>query len=123
MKENFQDDNNSISSISSYNNSILDKEKDSINKSLQTNVSPQENSNINNFELGNNIFTQLPNIMKPKNFTKKNKMSSVSSSCSLNGDKYSLNSMEEEKRNFIVNDFIPINTTIWNKTIDFFVNW
>lgn len=123
MKENFQDDNNSISSISSYNNSILDKEKDSINKSLQTNLSPQENSNINNFELGNNIFTQLPNIMKPKNFTKKNKMSSVSSSCSLNGDKYSLNSMEEEKRNFIVNDFIPINTTIWNKTIDFFVNW
>jgi hypothetical protein len=123
MKENFQDDNNSISSISSYNNSILDKEKDSINKSLQTNVSPQENSNINNFELGNNTFTQLPNIMKPKNFTKKNKMSSVSSSCSLNGDKYSLNSMEEEKRNFIVNDFIPINTTIWNKTIDFFVNW
>jgi hypothetical protein len=123
MKENFQDDNNSISSISSDNNSILDKEKDSINKSLQTNVSPQENSNINNFELGNNTFTQLPNIMKPKNFTKKNKMSSVSSSCSLNGDKYSLNSMEEEKRNFIVNDFIPINTTIWNKTIDFFVNW
>ena len=123
MKENFQDDNNSISSISSYNNSILDKEKDSINKSLQTNLSPQENSNINNFELGNNTFTQLPNIMKPKNFTKKNKMSSVSSSCSLNGDKYSLNSMEEEKRNFIVNDFIPINTTIWNKTIDFFVNW
>ena len=123
MKENFQDDNNSISSVSSYNNSILDKEKDSINKSLQTNLSPQENSNINNFELGNNIFTQLPNIMKPKNFTKKNKMSSVSSSCSLNGDKYSLNSMEEEKRNFIVNDFIPINTTIWNKTIDFFVNW
>ena len=123
MKENFQDDNNSISSISSYNNSILDKEKDSMNKSLQTNVFPQENSNINNFELGNNIFTQLPNIMKPKNFTKKNKMSSVSSSCSLNGDKYSLNSMEEEKRNFIVNDFIPINTTIWNKTIDFFVNW
>lgn len=123
MKENFQDDNNSISSISSYNNSILDKEKDSINKSLQTNVSPQENSNINNFELGNNTFTQLPNIMKPRNFTKKNKMSSVSSSCSLNGDKYSLNSMEEEKRNFIVNDFIPINTTIWNKTIDFFVNW
>ena len=123
MKENFQDDNNSISSISSYNNYILDKEKDSMNKSLQTNVFPQENSNINNFELGNNIFTQLPNIMKPKNFTKKNKMSSVSSSCSLNGDKYSLNSMEEEKRNFIVNDFIPINTTIWNKTIDFFVNW
>lgn len=123
MKENFQDDNNSISSISSYNNSILDKEKDSMNKSLQTNVFPQENSNINNFELGNNTFTQLPNIMKPKNFTKKNKMSSVSSSCSLNGDKYSLNSMEEEKRNFIVNDFIPINTTIWNKTIDFFVNW
>ena len=123
MKENFQDDNNSISSISSDNNSILDKEKDSMNKSLQTNVFPQENSNINNFELGNNTFTQLPNIMKPKNFTKKNKMSSVSSSCSLNGDKYSLNSMEEEKRNFIVNDFIPINTTIWNKTIDFFVNW
>jgi hypothetical protein len=123
MKENFQDDNNSIRSISSYNNSILDKEKDSINKSLQTNLSPQENNNINNLELGNITFTQLPNIKKPKNFTKKNKMSSVSSSCSLNGDKYSLNSMEEEKRNFIVNDFIPINTTIWNKTIDFFVNW
>ena len=125
MRENFQDDNESISSFSSHNNSphIFEPSK---KKLLNEANSLNKANNTTNFESDNNSITKIPNFNRINYY---NQPRNYKSPLMFNNENNTIyNSFPEQeikgyKRNLTIDEFIPANTTTWNKIIDFFFNW
>ena len=109
MKENFSDDNYSINSYSSKNSPYMEKDK-----LLKKNY----DSHFSNFE--NNIPNNSRNVQLNHNRQRNNNLyNSPSINYNSNLDDNNIG----YKRNLPINEFIPKNSTTWNKIIDFFFNW
>ena len=110
MRENFEYDENSINSISSYNKSPYNIEPPKRNFFKEQSTFNQENNTTNYY----NQYYQQSNFKSPSNIYYENR----------NMNNYF---PEEEnkgyKRNLTINEFIPENTTTWNKILDFFFSW
>ena len=131
MREDYNDDNYSINSNSSQRSPYMDKERISKRnynpyfsnfENNMTNNSNLEN-NTTNFESNNNIlYTKIPTRKAQLNQNRQrnnNQYNSPSINYNSNLDYNNIG----YKRNLPINEFIPKNSTTWNKIIDFFFNW
>ncbi len=131
MREDYNDDNYSINSNSSQRSPYMDKERISKRnynpyfsnfENNMTNNSNLEN-NTTNFESNNNIlYTKIPTRNAQLNQNRQrnnNQYNSPSINYNSNLDYNNIG----YKRNLPINEFIPKNSTTWNKIIDFFFNW
>lgn len=128
MRENFEYDENSINSISSYNKSPYNIDPPKRNFFKEQSTFNQEN-NTTNFESSMNSFTKIPSNNKTNYYNQYYQQSNFKSPSNVYHENRNMNNYfpEEEnkgyKRNLTINEFIPENTTTWNKILDFFFSW
>ena len=131
MREDYNDDNYSINSNSSqrsphmYNERILKRNYGPYFSNFENNMTNNSNleNNTTNFESNNNnLFTKIPtrnaqlNQNRQRNYNQYN-LPSINYNSNLDNNNIGY------KRNLPINEFIPKNSTTWNKIIDFFFNW